>query len=140
MKKSHFELARCLVAEIEVFGELAFARFSIRDKWLIGMEYYGVPFEPTYWATRKDARKKMRLVRTTRKLVEFGHLQRLTRQRKDRTSHVVPTANFLAEAVTQLDVEVSRNAFFAGLQKTQWGRPLIEPIRDQLEPNSFGQV
>jgi hypothetical protein len=140
MKKNHFELARCLVAEIEVFGELAWAKFPIRTNWLIGMEYYGVPFEPTYWATRKDDRKRMRLVRTTKQLVELGHLQRLTRQRKNRTSHVVPTADFLAETITQLDVEACRNEIFAGLQKTHWGRPLIESVRDQLKPNSFGRM
>ncbi|EMI43794.1 hypothetical protein [Rhodopirellula sp. SWK7] len=140
MKKNDFELGCCLVAEIEVFGELATAKFPIRTSWLIGMTYHGVPFEPSYWATIKNASKKMRLVRTTKKLVEIGLLQRLCLRRKDRTSHVVPTAGFLAETITELDVEVSRNDFFAGLNKSDWGRDLIEPIREQLEPNSFGQI
>lgn len=140
MKNNHFELARCLVAEIEVFGELGMANFPIRTTWLNGMEHHGVPFQPTYWATPKDTRKKMRLVRTTKKLVELKHLQRLTLRRKDRTSHVVPTADLLAETITQLDVEASRTHIFAGLFKTQWGRDLIAPIREQLKPNSHGQV
>ncbi|TWU38579.1 hypothetical protein [Novipirellula artificiosorum] len=140
MKNDHFELARCLVAEIEVFGELATAKFPIRTSWLNGMEHHGIPFEPTYWATRKNSRKRMRLGRTTKKLVELRHLQRLTLHRKGRTSHVVPTADFLAETITQLDVEASRNDFFAGLFKTRWGRDMIEPIREQLKPNSHGQV
>ncbi|NND98817.1 MAG: hypothetical protein HKN47_15970 [Pirellulaceae bacterium] len=139
MKKNHFELASRLVAEIEVFGDLPIAEFGIRTNWLSGMQNHGIPFVPTYWSGRRDPRKKMRLVRATQQLVELGRLERLTRSRRDRTSHVIPKAEFLVDTVKELSNQVHLPAFFDGLRKTVWGYDMIAEIHRRLESTNVQQ-
>ncbi len=50
MKPNQLQLAKCLVAELEVFAEVDLDVPGIADTWTSGMLHRGIPFTPSYWA------------------------------------------------------------------------------------------
>ncbi len=128
MKPNLLQLAKCLVAELEVFAEAELEIEGIADTWLSGMLHHGIPFTPSFWSGNQNPRLKMRLVRAADQLELLGMLKRLTQPNRDRTTHVVPTAELIKETVERLGNEVDFDAVVEGLSRTDWGQCIGEQL------------
>ena len=91
MKPNQLQLAKCLVAELEVFAEIDLDMPGITDSWIVGMLRHGIPFTPSYWAGDENPQRKMQLVRAAKQLEQMGLLKRVTEPNRDRTTHVIPS-------------------------------------------------
>ena len=58
MKPNQLQLAKCLVAELEVFAEIDLDMPGITDSWIVGMLRHGIPFTPSYWSGDENPRQK----------------------------------------------------------------------------------
>ena len=97
MKRDHLQLAKWLVAELEVFAEIDLEVPGITDPWITGMLRHGIPFTPSYWSGDENPRQKMRLVRTAKQLERIGLLKRVTEPNRDRTTHVIPSPELISD-------------------------------------------
>ena len=121
MKPNQLLLAKCLVAELEVFAEAELDLDGIPDTWIAGMLHRGIPFTPSYWSGGQNPRLKMRLVRAADQMEQLGMLTRLTDPNRNRTTHVIPAAELIADTVRRLDDQFDTDAVIAGLSRTDWG-------------------
>ena len=129
MKPNQLQLAKWLVAELEVFAEIDLDRSGIKSSWLTGMLHHGIPFTPGYWAGDENPPRKMRLVRAAKQLEQIGWLERVTEPNRDRTTHVIPSPELISETIDQLGDKANVDAVIATLSQTDWGVGLA----DQLE-------
>ncbi len=136
MKPNQLQLAKCLVAELEVFAEAELDLDGIEDSWLSGMLHRGIPFTPSYWSGGQNPRLKMRLVRAAEQLEQFGMLKCLTKPSRDRTTHVIPTAKLITETVNRLGDEVDIDAVVEGLSRTEWGAYVARALLRILPENT----
>ena len=121
MNSNQTHLAKCLVAELEVFAEIDLDRPGARDLWLTGMLRHGIPFTPSYWTGNDSPGAKMRLVRAATQLEQKGLLTRVTEPNRDRTTHVIPSLELISETIDQLGDEANVDAVIAALSLTDWG-------------------
>ena len=121
MKTYQWQLAKCLIAELEVFAEIDLRSPGIMDSWLVGMLHRGIPFTPSYWSGGQDPRLKMRLVRAAGQLERSGLLMRIAEPNRDRTTHVIPSAELIIDTLGRLGDQVDADAVVAALTRTKWG-------------------
>lgn len=121
MKRDQLQLAKWLLAELEVFAEIDLDVPGITDSWLTAMLRHGIPFTPGYWTGDENPSRKMRLVRAARQLERKGLLKRVTEPNHDRTTHVIPSPALISETIGQLGDEVDVDAVIAALSRTDWG-------------------
>lgn len=121
MKSNQMQLAKWLVAELEVFAEIELNVPGITDSWLTGMLRHGIPFSPSYWAGDENPQKKMQLVRAAKQLEQMGLLKRVSEPNRDRTTHVIPSPELISETIDQLGDEANLDAVIAALSRTDWG-------------------
>ena len=88
MNSNQTHLAKCMLAELEIFAEINLDTPGITDSWLTGMLRHGIPFTPSYWAGDENPRRKMQLVRAAKQLEQMGRLKRVTEPNRDRATHV----------------------------------------------------
>ena len=129
MKPNQLQLAKCLVAELEVFAEIDLDLPGTKCSWLVGMLRRGIPFTPSQWVGDESAGRKMGLVRAAKQLEQMGWLKRVSEPNRDRTTHVIPSPELISETIDQLGDEVDVDAVIAALSRTDWGADLA----DQLE-------
>ena len=128
MNSNQMCLAKCLLAELEVFAEIDLDVPGITDSWIVGMLRHGVPFTPSYWGGDKNPRRKMQLVRAAKQLEQMGRLKRVTEPNRDRTTHVIPTPELISETIGRLGDEVSVDAVIAALSRTDWGAGIASQL------------
>ena len=121
MKPNQLQLAKCLVAELEVFAEIDLDVPGITDSWIVGMLRHGIPFIPSYWAGDQNPWRKMRLVRAVKQLEQMGLLKRVTEPNRDRTTHVIPSSELISETLERLGDEANVVAVIGALLRTDWG-------------------
>ena len=121
MKPNQLQLAKCLVAELEVFAEINLDVPAITDSWIVGMLRHGIPFTPNYWAGDQNPWRKMQLVRAVKQLEQMCLLKRVIEPNRDRTTHVIPSSELIAATIDQLGDEVDVVAVVAALSRTDWG-------------------
>ena len=121
MKRDHLQLAKWLVAELEIFAEIDLGAPGITDPWITGMLRHGIPFTPSYWSGDENPRQKMRLVRTAKQLERIGLLKRVTEPNRDRTTHVIPSPELISETIGRLGDDVNVDAVISALSRTDWG-------------------
>jgi hypothetical protein len=131
MKTYQWQLAKCLVAELEVFAEIDLRSPGIMDSWLAGMLHRGIPFTPSYWSGGQDPRLKMRLVRAAGQLERSGLLTRITEPSRGRTTHVIPSAELIADTLGRLGDQVDADAVVAALSRTTWGLVVAQQLGPQ---------
>jgi hypothetical protein len=135
MKPNQLQLAKCLVAELEVFAEAQLEIEGIADSWITGMLHRGIPFMPSYWSGGQNPRLKIRLVRAADQLEQLGMLKRLTEPNRDRTTHVIPTPELIAGTIDRLRNQVDVDAVVAGLSRTSWGSGVANRLT-QIRPGT----
>ena len=137
MKPNQLQLAKCLVAELEVFAEAELQIDGIEDSWISGMLHRGIPFTPSYWSGGRNPRLKMRLVRAADQLEQLGMLKRITKPNRDRTTHIVPSAELITGTVNRLGDEVNLDAVVEGLSRTEWGKRVAEHLSPYQPDTTF---
>ncbi|MGB7328729.1 hypothetical protein SH528x_000227 [Novipirellula sp. SH528] len=128
MKPNQLQLAKHLVAELEVFAEVQLDVPGISDPWISGMLHRGIPFTPSFWAGDRIPQRKMRLVRAAEQLERLELLKRVTEPNRDRTTHVIPSTKLIVDTIDQLGNQVDLNAVVAGLSRTAWGRGIADQL------------
>lgn len=130
MNSNQTHLAKCLVAELEVFAEIDLDLPGIKSSWLTGMLHHGIPFSPSYWVGDENPRRKMRLVRAAKQLEQKGLLTRVTEPNRDRATHVIPSLELISETIDQLSDEANLGAVVAALSRTDWGAGIACRLTD----------
>lgn len=136
MKTYQWQLAKCLIAELEVFAEINVDVPGIMDSWLAGMLYRGIPFTPSHWSGGQDARLKMRLVRAARQLERSGLLMRITEPSRGRTTHVIPSSELIADTLGRLGEQADADAVIAALSRTTWGLVVAHKLSHAFNKNT----
>ncbi len=127
MNSNQMYLAKCLLAELEIFAEINLDTPGIMDSWLTGMLRHGIPFTPSYWTGNDSPGAKMRLVRAAAQLEQKGLLKRVTEPNRDRTTHVIPSLALISETIGRLGDDVNVDAVISALSRTDWGVGLCRP-------------
>ena len=136
MKTYQWQLAKCLIAELEVFAEIDVNVPGITDSWLAGMLHRGIPFTPSYWSGGQDPRLKMRLVRAAGQLERSGLLTRIAEPNRGRTTHVIPSSKLLADTLGRLGDQADTDAVIVALSRTKWGFGVAQELSRTCAKNA----
>lgn len=136
MKTYQWQLAKCLIAELEVFADINVDVPGIMDSWLAGMLHRGIPFTPSYWSGGQDPRLKMRLVRAAGQLERSGLLMRIAEPTRGRTTHVLPSSELIAETLGRLGDQADKDAVLSALSRTTWGLGVARELSRTCRKNA----
>lgn len=119
-----------------MFADIDFDVPGIMDSWLAGMLHGGIPFTPSYWSGGQDPRLKMRLVRAAGQLERSGLLTRIAEPSRDRTTHVIPSSELIAETLGQLGDQADKDAVISALSRTTWGLGVAKELSRTCAKNA----
>lgn len=123
------EVLCAVLADIETFPEIDAIVLQGNDRFVRSMLKKGVPFTPSTWIRNAVfSAHKMDFTRAVRKLEMDGALTRLTEPKRDRTTHVIPTASAIATITRRLGSRVDRGAVLRGLRRTIWGTSIANEL------------
>jgi hypothetical protein len=118
-----------VLAEIEALPVLgsglqhgaAYELLQIRDM--------GIPYRPGVWyGVSLDCDQRQAYSRAAMRLEGVGFLRRITEPRRDRVTHLQPTADGLRMTLRLAGWRADRSAIAAGLSMTRWGSELAAVI------------
>jgi hypothetical protein len=130
-------LLRAVLIEIEWLPVFGADLSSGRTLELKGIRDRGIPYAPAKWdaAPLSDAERQA-CSRATLQLQGLGLLERITEPRRDRVTHVRPTASGLRLALQLAGPDADRLAIREGLGLTTWGKELADGMQTEPCPNS----
>ncbi|MFN3297554.1 hypothetical protein [Caldimonas sp.] len=127
MTNSQSDMLQAVLGELVAFAGQPDDPLADADRWQWSMRHRGVPYRPDHWhGARLTPAQRMTCSRAVRGMATAGLVERVTEPRRNRVTHLRPTAAGLARALAGNDA--NQTAVTLALRKTDWGAALADEI------------